>query len=530
MQLPVQTRLVARLLVHTALLGLVPGVATAQTTAQTTATIRSAPLQAWDLAEQLQLTAPQQSEMRELRDRLEATRAEVKRTSLPNTPPDAKLAAQWNYNDQVRLANRRVAELLTDEQKELLAELRLEARVTRTPVQNTANRGATAAGDDETPPLGATRKPPRPMLTDEDNRALATQLRAAYAQPATHWPAPSIDDEVKPSFRDIGVLPLVVYPPDNPYTDAKAALGKKLFFDPRLSGSGQLSCASCHDPDLAFADGRTVSFGHNRKELARNAPTVLNTAFNPTLFWDGRAASLEQQASDVVNHQDEMHASAEFVRANLGTIPGYANEFATTFGTPDVTLARAAQAIATYERTITSRDNHFDSFVRGDPNALSDQAVRGLHWFRTTARCINCHNGPNFTDGRFHNEGLTYYGRKHEDLGRHKITHDPRDVGKFKTPTLRNITRTAPYMHNGLFDLDGVLNMYNAGMATVRRKPEQKDDPLFPAKSPLLQPLGLNQQDMADLKAFLEALTETRLRVRPPELPQAAADATGVNN
>jgi len=266
-----------------------------------------------------------------------------------------------------------------------------------------------------------------------------------------------------------------------------------------------------------------VSFGHERKELKRNAPTILNTAFNETLFWDGRSNSLEEQAMDVVNNTDEMHSSAQFVRANLGKIPGYTNEFTKVFGSPEVSLARVAQAIATFERTVTSRGNNFDSFLRGDTNALSEEAIRGLHLYRTGARCINCHNGPSFTDGKFHNEGLTYYGRKLEDLGRYDVTKKPEDVGRFKTPSLRNIARTAPYMHNGLFDLDGVLNMYNAGMPTVRRKESQKDDPLFPVKSPHLQSLGLNKQDLADLKAFLEALTETRLRMRSPTLPAEMA-------
>jgi cytochrome c peroxidase len=502
-------------------------VAPAQTT---NAPANPAPRQVWDYADQLELTAAQEATLREIRDRYEAARAEARRTSVTNTPPDARLAAQLNYNDQFRLTNRRIAELLTDEQEKKLAELRRDARATvmerRSPTRRvasvTSNAGPEAGApseDDETPPLAAARKPPRKLLTEDEYRQHAAELRATYSQSATNWPAPHLDDEIKPGFRDIGLLPLVTFPTNNPYTDAKAELGKKLFFDPRLSGSGQISCASCHDPDLAFADGRTVSFGHERKELKRNAPTVLNTAFNQTLFWDGRADSLEKQAADVVNNQDEMHSSAEFVKENLGRIPGYTNEFVAVFGTPEVTLARAAQAIATFERTITSRGNNFDSFLRGDTNAFSDQAIRGLHLFRTTARCINCHNGPNFTDGKFHNEGLTYYGRKYEDLGRYVVTKDPADMGRFKTPSLRNIARTAPYMHNGLFDLDGVLNMYNAGMPTVRRMPEQKDDPLFPVKSSLLQPLGLNKQDLADLKAFLESLTETRLRMRPPELP-----------
>ena len=492
-----------------------------------TASSNAAPVQVWDDADQLELTAAQQPTLRDIRERYEAAQAQLHRTSVPNTPPDAQRAAQLNFNDQFRLANRRLAALLTDEQKQKLATLRKEGRparsaTARTNAQSAISRVA-AADDDELPTLTPARKPPRPLASEEEYRKLAATLRVTYAQPITNWPAPHLDDEVKPYFRDLGLLPLVVYPTNNPYTDAKAGLGKKLFFERRLSGSGQISCASCHDPDLAFADGRTVSFGHERKELKRNAPTILNTAFNETLFWDGRSESLEQQAMAVVNNQDEMHASASFVRENLSKLPGYTNEFAKVFGSPEVTLPRAALAIATFERTLTSRANNFDSFLRGDTNALNDEAVRGLHLFRTAARCINCHNGPNFTDGRFHNEGLTYYGRKLEDLGRYEITKQPEDVGRFKTPSLRNIARTAPYMHNGLFDLDGVLNMYNAGMATVRRKVSQKDDPLFPVKSPHLQSLGLNKQDLADLKAFLTALTETRWRMRPPELPPEVA-------
>ena len=479
---------------------------------------RVGPRPIWEYETRLDLTGAQRERWRSLHDRLEIARAELRRASASNTPPDVRLAAQLHYNDRIRITTRAIGDLLTREQKETLTRLRKQSPNVSSTAAETIESAADS-GDETAPPPGTTRKPPRASLSPEGYLTLAAELRAVYSQPATNWPRPNIDDEVKPRFRERSLLLPVVYPTSNPYTDVKAELGKKLFFDPRLSGSGQISCASCHDPDLAFADGRAVAFGHQRKELKRNAPTALNTAFNASLFWDGRADSLEQQAADVINNQDEMHASARFVRERLNGVPGYTNTFAAAFGSPDVTLDRAAQAIATFERTLTSRGNRFDSFLRGDTNALSDEAIRGLHLFRTTARCINCHNGPNFTDGRFHNEGLTYYGRKYEDLGRYQVTKDPQDVGRFKTPTLRNIARTAPYMHNGLFDLDGVLNMYNAGMATVRRKPSQKDDPLFPVKSPLLQPLGLNQHDLADLKAFLESLSETRLRMRPPELP-----------
>jgi cytochrome c peroxidase len=139
-----------------------------------------------------------------------------------------------------------------------------------------------------------------------------------------------------------------------------------------------------------------------------------------------------------------MRSSAEHVRENLGQLSAYSNAFAAAFGRPEVSLSLASQAIATFERTITSRGNKFDSFLRGDTSALSDEAIRGLHLFRTTARCINCHHGPTFSDGRFHNEGLTYYGRKLQDLGRYEVTKNPQDVGKFRTPSLRNIARTAP--------------------------------------------------------------------------------------
>ena len=185
-------------------------------------------------------------------------------------------------------------------------------------------------------------------------------------------------------------------------------------------------------------------------------------------------------------------------------------------------MERIAMAIATFERTIVGGRSRFDSFVTGkNKNSLADDAMRGLHLFRTTARCANCHNGPNFTDEQLHNLGLSYYGREFEDLGRYVITKKPSDVGKFKTPSLRNVARTGPYMHNGLFDeLNGVLSMYNAGMPTLRRRESQESDPLFPDhKDPLLKPLGLNAHDKADLIAFLESLTEPRQCVRPPQLP-----------
>lgn len=343
-------------------------------------------------------------------------------------------------------------------------------------------------------------------------------LRAQYARPAAEWPAPTIDAGV--AFVELGAPPKPAYPADNPWSKEKQALGHALFFDGRLSGTGQMSCASCHDSGLGWSDGRTTSFGHGAVALGRNAPSILNAGHAEALFWDGRAGSLEDQALAVFENGKEMATTGAEVVDKLRGSKGYRALFAAAFGDGEPTLARALAAIATFERAQASDGSApFDKFLAGDRAALSDAQVRGLHLFRTKARCANCHHGPLLTDGSFHDLGLSYYGRKYEDLGRYRITGAPADVGRFKTPSLRNVARTGPYMHNGMFDLDGVLNMYDAGMSTLRRKPEQAQDPLFPTKSPLLQKLGLTPAEKDDLAAFLQALTERRRVVRAPELP-----------
>jgi cytochrome c peroxidase len=178
-----------------------------------------------------------------------------------------------------------------------------------------------------------------------------------------------------------------------------------------------------------------------------------------------------------------------------------------------------AQALACFERTVVGGSSKFDGFLKGNTAALSDEALLGMDLFRRDARCINCHNGPAFSDGGFHDLGLSNYGRPFEDLGRGKITNDPTDTGKFRTPSLRDATATQPLMHNGLFELPVALMLYNAGMPTPQRKESQADDPRFPVKSQLLKPLGLNKQDLADLTAFLTSLEEPKRRIRPPEIP-----------
>jgi cytochrome c peroxidase len=372
--------------------------------------------------------------------------------------------------------------------------------------------------------LGATRPAtaverlePRPERSAEERRRLAAELRDIYAGEPSKWPAPHVDADV--AWKEIGLLPEVEHPADNPHSAAKEALGRTLFFDPRLSGSEQIACASCHDPDLGWADGRTTSFGHSRKMLARNAPSIRNTAFQKHLFWDGRADSLEDQAEQVLTNPDEMRSGPEHVVALLESETGYRQLYRDAFGDEAISLARVAQALACFERTVVGGSSKFDGFLRGNTAALSDEALLGMDLYRREARCINCHNGPAFSDGGFHDLGLSNYGRPFEDLGRERITHDPADTGKFRTPSLRDATATQPLMHNGLFELPVALTLYNAGMPTPQRKQSQADDPRFPVKSPLLKPLGLNKQDLADLTAFLTSLEEPKRRIRPPVIP-----------
>ena len=363
----------------------------------------------------------------------------------------------------------------------------------------------------------AARPKVRPEQPELARQARAEGLRTVYGQPADTWPAPHVDQGV--AWKEIGLLPEVVHPKANPHNQAKEDLGKALFFDPRLSGSGQIACASCHDPDLAWTDGRTTSFGHARKMLARNAPTTRFAAHQEKFFWDGRAQSLEEQAVAVLLNPDEMHGSRDHVVQTVASINAYQKLFGEAFGDEEVTLERVGQAIACFERMTVNGRSRFDAFLKGKTDAMSDAAIRGMDLFRREAHCMNCHHGPLLSDGQFHDVGLSYYGRKYEDLGRFEITGEAEDVGRFRTPVLRDVTSTEPLMHNGLFHLRGVLNMYNAGMPTLKRKEHQQDDARFPTKSPHLKPLGLNRQDLEDLAAFLSSLEEPKLRVRPPELP-----------
>ncbi len=355
-----------------------------------------------------------------------------------------------------------------------------------------------------------------------DNYYSISELKILYSSgDKNKWPKPVLDSTVI-NFEDIGVLPEVVFPENNPYSESKRELGKILFFDPRLSSSGQISCASCHDPELGWGDGKRVSHGHNRAPGVRNSKSIINSAFAKVLFWDGRATSLEEQAKFPIQDEKEMNSHVDIAIKKIRKIKGYKPLFTEAFGDDKITEDKIFKAIATFERTVVSRKSRFDKFIEGDSTQLSDKEIFGLHLFRTKARCINCHNSSYFSDNQFHNAGLTYYQREYEDLGLYNITKKPEDVGKFKTPSLREIMKTGPYMHNGLFpEMRGVLNMYNAGMPNLKPKPEQENDQLFPKTSPLLKKLNLTREELDALEAFMESITSVIYREpAPKQLPQ----------
>lgn len=342
------------------------------------------------------------------------------------------------------------------------------------------------------------------------------ELRELYGSGKPNlWPKPHLFDEAKEGFQDIGPLAKPNFPADNPYSLEKEELGKQLFFDPRLSQSGQISCANCHDPELAFADGRRVAYGHDRQLGVRNSPTLLNIVYAKHFFWDGRAETLEEQVKSPIENPVEMNLHTKLAVKRIAKIKGYKEFFKKAFGDEKVTDDKITKAIATFERTLISPKSRFDKFVTGKKDELTDSEINGLHLFRTKANCINCHNTPYFSDQKFHNIGLTYFGREYQDLGKYDITKKAEDVGKFKTPTLREISQTAPYMHNGLFpNIRGVLNMYNAGMPTEKRKVANLPSP---KKSEMLEPLKLTETELTDLENFLKTLHSYQYKMRAPK-------------
>jgi cytochrome c peroxidase len=268
-------------------------------------------------------------------------------------------------------------------------------------------------------------------------------------------------------------------PESNPLTKGNVALGRKLFFNKRLSRDGTMACVTCHDPKRAFADANLVAVGVDGRRGTRNAPTLVNRVYGKTFFLDGRAASLEEQALQPILNPLELDLTLPEIEQRTGMKP------------PDV-----ARALASYVRTILAGESAYDKYVNGDEKALSQEALLGLSVFRGKGRCTTCHAGPTLSDEQFHNTGIAWPGGVLQDEGRFKMTSKEEDRGEFKTPTLREIARTAPYMHDGsLARLEDVIEYYDRGGNTN------------PGLDATLRPLDLTAEEKRGLIAFLMSLS-----------------------
>jgi cytochrome c peroxidase len=316
-------------------------------------------------------------------------------------------------------------------------------------------------------------------------------------------------------------LPPVPIPPDNPETAETIALGRKLFYDKRLSRDHTVACASCHNPLIGFTDGRRNSLGVGGRTGTRNAPTVVNAAYMPLQFWDGRAASLEEQAAGPISNPVEMDQGHDIWVSNLDADPSYRAAFQKAFGPGPATLGRVEKAIASFERTLVSGNSPFDRYqYGGDKHALSPAAIRGLSVFLDPRRgnCAACHtisgNYALFTDGKFHDTGAGVDGEGQlTDLGRFLQTKQESDKGAFKTPTLRNVALSAPYMHDGsLKTLKDVVDFYaGGGNSNPNLDKEMKS-------------IKLTGPERADLVEFLKSLTgELPPDAGPPQMAQTRA-------
>ena len=316
----------------------------------------------------------------------------------------------------------------------------------------------------------------------------------------------------------------------NPQTPEKVELGKKLFFDRRLSGDGTMSCATCHIPDFAFTDGQEISFSYPTTRNWRNAPTLINVAFFRNLFYDGRVTSLEDQALFPIMSSFEMNLNLDYLEEKLRVVPEYVEAFRKIFGGP-ITRERVAMAIASFERTLVSVNAPIDRYLKGDKSALSADAIKGYEIFLGKGGCTECHYGVNLSDDKFHalhtpenpdhqkDPRITAtrrfvakvyhyedYANLSEDPGRYLITKDKKDWKAFRTPTLREVAKTAPYMHNGIFiTLDEVIDFFDRGGGQGNTT---------------IKPINLNPEEKKYLKIFLvEALSGEDVKLTYPVIP-----------
>jgi len=321
------------------------------------------------------------------------------------------------------------------------------------------------------------------------------------------------------------------FPPNNPPTPEKIELGKMLFFDRRLSGDGTMSCVTCHIPELGFSDGQAISLSYPTTKNWRNSPTLINVAFSKFLFHDGRAETLEDQALFPMMSSFEMNQNLDFVEEEIRSVPEYLKRFKEVFGDDDITRERMAMAIAAFERTLISRNAPLDSYLNGNMDALSPEAKKGYEIFTGKGQCTECHYNINLSDDKFHALNVSEhpefqtdprvaatrrfvaklnhyedYRNLQEDPGRYLITKDKKDWRAFKTPTLRDISKTGPYMHNGVYEtLDEVIDFFDQGGGPGNTA---------------LKPLNLMAAEKSALKLFMvEALSGDDTIMHAPRIP-----------
>lgn len=346
-----------------------------------------------------------------------------------------------------------------------------------------------------------------------------------------------------PPLTPLGEPPI---PSDNQQTDAKVELGKILFWDPRLGGDASTACVTCHEPDQGWAFGDSLSRGYPGTVHWRNSQSVINSAYLGQLFWAGSAASLEKQAPSAAKGAVAGNGENDVMEARLAFIPEYRERFNDVFGTEWPLIGDAWRAIAAFERTLIVNDTPLDKYLAGDESALSDEQIAGMELFNGKAGCIQCHNGAQATDEKYYNLGVPtaerwqddglaqvtfryeilakgvtqeMYRELKEDPGLYFRTKEKADLGKFRTPPLRYTLYTAPYMHNGSFwDLEEVVEFYNAGGG----ENDFTDGTMASSKTDLIKPLGLDEDEVENLVAFLEAFSGDELEVEAPKLPPYA--------
>ncbi|MCB9898674.1 MAG: c-type cytochrome [Planctomycetes bacterium] len=347
----------------------------------------------------------------------------------------------------------------------------------------------------------------RPSVRPSLLPLLAAALFSCSGSEGEHFYPPVLELPANPNGAD-GYEPLRRYgamdvPDDNPLNPRKAALGWQLYHDARLSGDGTRSCYSCHLVEHGLTDGKPVAVGAFDKVLTRNSPTLWNIGFHQSWYWDGRASSLESQAAAAWKGANMGASEPQAIVDFLNQVPGYLGQFLVVFGEP-ATVDNVPMALAAYMRTIVSDGTAFDRWQSGDDDAVSEQAKRGFEVF-TQAGCAECHAGVLLTDLQFHNVGIGMDGDTAKDVGRAKVTNDAKDTGAFKTPTLRDVTKSAPYFHDGSVATleEAVRFMAGGGKASAYRSTKLKDAKLTDAQ-------------IADVLAFLATLEQPCDEVIPP--------------